>query len=151
MLVWIHGGGLVLGSKTGSGDPAGLIASSLANEDSEGVIFVAINYRVSNFIEKQLISCLIWLTCSTAWSFLGGPGFNYSSGTPNAGLLDQRHALGWIQNHIHRFGGDANRVTVIGESGGASSIAHHMIAAQNTGEKAPFQQAILQSAVGQSL
>ncbi|KAI9686866.1 MAG: hypothetical protein M1822_002619 [Bathelium mastoideum] len=120
VLVWIHGGGEVIGSKTSSGDPAGLIARSLAKEGSEGIIFIAINYRLG------------------AFGFLGGPAFNYSSGVPNAGLLDQRLALEWVQNHIQQFGGDPDRVTVIGESAGSASIAHHMIAAQNTSAELPF-------------
>ena len=45
----IHGGGDVLGSKTSNGDPAGLITRSIADTDSEGVIYVALNYRVSSY------------------------------------------------------------------------------------------------------
>ncbi len=46
----------------------------------------------------------------------------------NAGLLDQRFALEWIQANIAKFGGDPDRVTISGESSGAGSILLHAIA-----------------------
>ena len=49
VLVWIYGGGYVGGDKTSSGNPAGFIASSLQN-GSEGVVFVAMNYRLGLFV-----------------------------------------------------------------------------------------------------
>ena len=45
VLVWIFGGGYAFGSKEYWGDPATLIQSSM-KDDSEGVVFIAINYRV---------------------------------------------------------------------------------------------------------
>ena len=48
VMVWIYGGGYTIGDKAGSGvyDPAGLIKASQVG-GSEGIIFVAPNYRVS--------------------------------------------------------------------------------------------------------
>ncbi|KAF2092522.1 acetylcholinesterase precursor [Rhizodiscina lignyota] len=127
VLVWIHGGGLLLGSKTGN-DPAGLIAKAQAKAQRDGMIIVMLNYRLG------------------AFGWLGGPDFTKQHGTDNAGLLDQRLALEWVQEHITKFGGDPERVTVIGESAGAASIVHHLTAyGGDECEAPPFQQAVIQS------
>jgi hypothetical protein len=49
VLVWIYGGGYTLGSKSGSGSPATLLASARKN-NQEGVIFVAMNYRLGLYV-----------------------------------------------------------------------------------------------------
>lgn len=64
--------------------------------------------------------------------------------TPNLGLHDQRVALEWVQKYVGRFGGDAARVTTIGESAGATSILHHITAYGGEGSL-PFAQGIIQS------
>jgi carboxylesterase type B len=46
-------------------------------------------------------------------------------GDLNAGLLDQRLLLQWVQTYISLFGGDPTRVTIGGDSAGASSICLH--------------------------
>ena len=97
---WIYGGGYTTGSK--DYNPAGLI-----ERGEDGVIYVSLNYRLG------------------AFGWLAGPTFQ-SNGTANAGLYDQRLALEWVQQYIHLFGGDPNRVTVFGESAGGGSIMHQI-------------------------
>ncbi|KAK3111790.1 hypothetical protein LTR53_012598 [Teratosphaeriaceae sp. CCFEE 6253] len=125
VLVWIYGGGYTAGSKSGSGNPAGLLARS-ENNGSEGVIYVSMNYRLG------------------AFGWLSGPSLQ-ANGDANAGLLDQRLALEWVQEHIASFGGDPNRVTVFGESAGGGSIMHQITAYGGNKGPVPFQQAIPQS------
>ncbi|KFY90305.1 hypothetical protein V500_05211 [Pseudogymnoascus sp. VKM F-4518 (FW-2643)] len=125
VLVWIYGGGYTAGVKTGNGNPATLLDSA-RDGNEKGIIFVALNYRLGMF------------------GWLSGPTYQ-ASGTANIGLHDQRLALEWVQKNIHLFGGDPNRVTVIGESAGGGSIMHQITAYGGLKGKVPFQQAIAQS------
>lgn len=51
----------------------------------------------------------------------------------NAALKDQVLVLKWVQEHIERFGGDPNQVTLIGCSAGAWSISLHMVSPMSKG------------------
>jgi carboxylesterase type B len=79
-----------------------------------------------------------------AFGWLGGDSVA-SNGTTNAALHDQRFALEWVKKNAHLFGGDASRVTVMGESAGGGSILHQVTAYGGERGAAPFQQAIIQS------
>jgi carboxylesterase type B len=68
-----------------------------------------------------------------------------ASGTANAGLYDQELALQWVQKYIHLFGGDKDRVTIVGASSGGGSITHQIIAYGGLKGRVPFHQAIPQS------
>lgn len=79
------------------------------NTNANGFIVVEIQYRLG------------------AFGFLASPDIK-AHGKLNAGLLDQRYALEWVQKHITKFGGDPRRVTIAGESSGASSVMYHALA-----------------------
>ena len=45
----------------------------------------------------------------------------------NFGLLDQAAAIQWVHDNIDAFGGEPTRITVHGQSAGASSSSFHML------------------------
>lgn len=111
------------GSKESWGSPNEIISAS-QEDGSDGIIWVAMNYRLGVF------------------GFLAGPSLQ-ANGTANAGLHDQRLALQWVQENIVKFGGDPENVTVMGQSAGAGSIMFHLIS--QGGQPVPFKRAITQS------
>lgn len=92
VMFFIPGGDL---ENSGSASPY-TVGQYLA--DQEDVVVVTFNYRLG---------------------ILGFPG-NPSS-TSNLGLRDQRMALEWVRDNIAGFGGDAARITVVGQSSGANT------------------------------
>ena len=124
VMVWIHGGGLT----RGSGASAWYDGSNLAKQ---GVVLVTINYRLGVF------------------GYLAHPDLSEESDgrttfsvSGNYGTLDQVAALKWVQANIAAFGGDADNVTIFGESAGAWSV-NHMQATPMAGGL--FHKAIAQS------
>ena len=108
---WFYGGGFILGSKD---QLEGLYlpfydGTGLVKQSSNNIIYVASNYRLG------------------AFGFLAGTTME-NQGLPNAGLWDQRAALQWTKDNIHLLGGDPTQVTAMGESAGAGSIMHHLVA-----------------------
>lgn len=51
----------------------------------------------------------------------------------NMGLKDQRLAIKWVKENIFAFGGNADNITVFGESAGAASVHCQMLSPQLTG------------------
>ncbi len=97
VMLYIHGGSFVDGS--------GALYPPNSMVSQTGVIVVTINYRLG------LLGGLA-LPQLTAQSPQTGSG-DYA-------LLDQQAALAWVRANIAAFGGDPSRVTVWGESAGAS-------------------------------
>jgi carboxylesterase type B len=124
VLVWIFGGGLYTGSVA---DPqynlSGIV--KVSQDMGQPIIAVAMNYRLNMY------------------GFLQTPQL-LAEGSSNAGLLDQRMALRWVQENIGAFGGDPDRVTVWGESAGAQSIAYQLFSYEGR-DDGLYRAAILES------
>ena len=73
-------------------------------------------------------------------------GFSSSPEIPtakqNVGFLDQRLALDWVQRNIAAFGGDPAKVTLVGQSSGASSVDRLVLSPP---KPLPFRGAITES------
>ncbi|XP_022097402.1 cholinesterase 1-like isoform X3 [Acanthaster planci] len=115
VLVFLHGGGFFLGAGTIERTPPTPIAAV------GDVIVVTLNYR---------LGALGFL--STDDDIIPG----------NMGLLDQRLALEWVRDNIQAFGGDPERVTIVGESAGAASVSFHLL---SPGSAGLFHAAIMES------
>jgi para-nitrobenzyl esterase len=105
VMVWFHGGGLVVGCSC----DAALDGAALARR---GVVVVTLNYRLGIF------------------GFLAHPGLSAESPqhvSGNYGLRDQVAALRWVKENIAAFGGDPQRVTIFGQSSGAEAVAELLI------------------------
>ncbi|KAJ9581580.1 hypothetical protein L9F63_023239, partial [Diploptera punctata] len=103
VLVFIHGGGYLTG--------AGEFGPDYLLEQGD-IVIAAMNYRLG------------------ALGFISLPGTEITS---NNGLKDQNLALKWIQENIAQFGGDPNKVTIWGESAGATSVGMQMLSPMSTG------------------
>lgn len=100
VLVWIHGGGFLIGSgSTPIYDGYGLA-------ERGDLVVVTFNYRLG----------------ALGYLHLNGFGHEQMEGASNAGVRDQIAALEWVKENIDRFGGDPDNVTVAGQSAGAMSI-----------------------------
>ncbi|MDQ0645773.1 carboxylesterase/lipase family protein [Microbacterium murale] len=112
VVLWIHGGALERGT-------AALGGYDGTNFARAGIVFASINYR------------------------LGSEGFSVLEGAPrNLGLRDAAAGLEWVHREIAVFGGDPDRITVMGESAGGA-IVSGLLARDDS--RALIAQAIIQS------
>ena len=115
VMVWIYGGGFYSGTTTLSLYDGKILAAE------NNLIVVSIGYRLGA---------------------LGFLSLNDASAPGNAGLFDQLLGLEWVQHNIRYFGGDADNVTLFGESAGSVSVSLHLLSPLSRGK---FQRAVLQS------
>lgn len=100
VMVWIHGGGFLAGAAS---EPRYTNPALVA----KGVIVVTLNYRLNVFG---------FLASEDLAKEQGGHAGNY-------GLMDLVAALRWVKTNVAAFGGDANNVTIFGESAGSFAVS----------------------------
>lgn len=115
VMVYLYGGGFT----SGSGKNPNTDGTNLASRGD--VVVVSVNYRVGS---------------------VGFLTFNDGIHNGNYGISDMVAALEWVKKYVGYFGGDADRVTVFGESAGAMA-AHLLLASPKA--KGLFHKAIMQS------
>lgn len=117
VIVWIYGGGFNQGAAT-----LPLYDGTFLAGEAKAVV-VSLNYRLGPF------------------GFLFLPEKDCGG---NMGLWDQQCALSWLQSNISAFGGDPDRVVLMGESAGAASITAHLLCPDSW---PLFSRVVLQSGV----
>lgn len=100
VMFWIHGGGFTAGS---SQELPAYDGEQLARH---GVVVVSVNHRLGP---------LGYLDLSTL-----DPRYADSG---NVGMLDLVLALQWVRDNAASFGGDPERVTIFGHSGGGAKVS----------------------------
>lgn len=114
VMFYIHGGGY----NQGSSDEMIFGPDFLIDEN---VILVTVNYRLGVF------------------GFMSLGSENYPG---NIGLRDQIHALKWVNENIHSFGGDNKKITIFGHSAGSACVQFISLSPLSTNL---FQRVIAQS------
>ncbi|MCC8073292.1 MAG: carboxylesterase family protein [Clostridiales bacterium] len=118
VLIYIHGGSFT----GGSSNEAHINGTEIAKG---GVIFISFNYRLGPF------------------GFCSHPDLTDENGVcGNYGLFDQYVAIKWIKDNIKEFGGNPDKITIMGQSAGAMSVDIH---ASSPLEKGWFSGAIMSS------
>jgi para-nitrobenzyl esterase len=120
VMVWIHGGGFVVGS----GSEPRYDGTRLAQR---GIVVVTLNHR---------LNALGFL----AHSELTAEAEDHASG--NYGMLDLVAALRWVQRNIEAFGGDPAMATIAGESAGSEAVSALMAS--------PLAKGLFARAIGES-
>ena len=121
VLVWFFGGGFQWGYTAE-------MEFNGENLAKKGIVVVSVNYRLG------------------ALGFLAHPDlFAESPEAPaNFGILDQQAGLKWVVDNIEAFGGDAQNITIAGQSAGGGSVINHLTAKSSIGL---YQKAIILSGI----
>ncbi|WP_428099883.1 carboxylesterase/lipase family protein [Candidatus Rariloculus sp.] len=96
VMVWMHGGGF----SAGAGNYLLYDGTNLAKK--EDVVVVVVNHRLNIFGFLHLAD-------------IGGEQWAQAT---NVGVQDLVATLAWVRDNIENFGGDPDRVTIFGQSGG---------------------------------
>jgi para-nitrobenzyl esterase len=123
VMVWIYGGGFTGGSSASPNTSGAAFAT-------QGVVLVAMNYRVGRF----------GFFAHPALTSERPGGKDENKG--NYAYMDQIAALQWVKRNIAAFGGNPNNVTIFGFSAGGVSV-HSMLASPQA--RGLFHKAIAES------
>jgi para-nitrobenzyl esterase len=104
VMVWMHGGG----HSAASGNFLIYDGTNLAKK--EDVVVVSVTHRLNIFGYMHLAD-------------IGGEKWSQST---NVGTQDLVEALRWVKANIEMFGGDPDRVTIFGQSGGGGKTSSLM-------------------------
>ncbi|EGD72819.1 cholinesterase [Salpingoeca rosetta] len=115
VMVWFHGGRYEQGSEGVELYDAQRVVAA------HDVVVVTVNYRLG------------------VLGFLAMPDLGLEG---NYGLLDQQFSLRWVRDNVAAFGGDPSKVTIFGQSAGATSVSTHLVSPQSKGL---FRGAIVES------
>ncbi|KAG2176131.1 hypothetical protein INT43_005364 [Umbelopsis isabellina] len=119
VMVWYHGGSYYYGGSSQVEYNGNNFASR------ESVVVVSVDYR---------LGVLGWLSTPDQ--------IDSNEGSINQAMRDQIMALQWVNDHIKAYGGDSEKVTIIGESAGGTTI---MSLLQTDATKGLFANAIVES------
>lgn len=125
VMVWIYGGSYVNGG-----------VGRMSEESDE------LSYDMARFARETKTVCVNFNYRLNLEGFLN-LHFLDKNFDQNNGLFDQILALKFIRNNIHRFGGNADNVTVFGQSAGAACM---LVLMGNKETSGLFDKAIVQSA-----
>lgn len=143
VLVWIHGGAYVFGSSAQPDFDGTALAGG-------GLVVVTLNSRLGfegfgHVPDVDADSDLSGADADAGGDLpVAGAGTSAAAFPDNRGLLDQIAALEWVRDNISAFGGSPDRVTLAGQSSGATSAACLTVADRARGL---FRRAVLHSAV----
>ena len=98
VLVYFHGGGLAVGNGS-------IVLGADRFVKEQDIVVVGVNHRLNVF----------------GYLYLGELDEQYKS-SGLAGILDLALALRWVRDNIVAFGGDPEKVTIMGESGGGVKV-----------------------------
>jgi para-nitrobenzyl esterase len=101
VFIYFNGGGLM----AGSGSEPRYAGLSLARR---GIVAITANYREGIF------------------GFFAHPQLSKETaykGSGNYGFMDQAAAIKWVKENIAAFGGDPDKITIMGESAGSMSVS----------------------------
>lgn len=116
--IWIYGGGF----QTGFTAEMEFDGERIARR---GIVVVTVAYRLNMF------------------GFMCHPEITAENpdAPANFGLLDQRMAMQWVKDNIEAFGGDADNITIGGQSAGGGSVMNQIL----HGTKGIFKRAVCHS------